>query len=43
MRWDDTTEVNLEEVYNDDRKWINLTVDSVSVSAVLKYLVLLAM
>jgi hypothetical protein len=41
MRWDDTTEVNLKEVYYEDRKWINLALDSVLVSAMLKYLVLL--
>jgi len=43
MRWDVTTEVNLKEVYYEVRKWINLTLDSVLVSAVLKYLLLVAM
>jgi len=43
MRWDDTTEVNIKEVYDEDRKWITLALDSVLVSAVLKYLILLAM
>jgi hypothetical protein len=41
MRWDETTEVYLKEVNYEDRKCVNLAVDSVLVSAALKYLVLL--
>jgi hypothetical protein len=43
MRRDDTTEASLKEVYYEGRKWINLALDTVLVSALLKYLVLLAM